>query len=761
MSIFTKVASLFEADIDIKDLFSSKSEPEKIAKEVNAARRNSNTRMAEQKRREKTIKKVTDVPENVNLISYPYETSNLKEIPEKGVLTLENGQEEDFIAFKLPNQETEKIYCLLSTEKYTIGSHKNNIANSILMRFTEMGYSQKVERFFAPRGLIAHLYSLHCSNLSDKLDSEVSRLMSLSRTDYVAQFKKMIEEAKLGNVSDIHIEVMEDKCIIRHRIDGILIDIQDIDRDTAERLSSVIYNVVSDVKETTFDPKVPQSSTIKMDVMGEVQKLRVNTTPTFPGGWDIVIRLLVSSSSIVPRLEPLGYSPKQVDMIEEAMSKPNGAIIMAGVTGSGKTTTIASMVTIRREDNTISPESGCQIKIISIEDPPEVDLPITQIPVNVKAAKQRGEEPFAIEMKAALRLDPDIIYVGEVRDSVTAKLLVSASQSGHEVYTTIHAPSGFGIVKRLRSMDVQNDVIGSQDFLSCLIYQSLLPVTCVECSLSYDEFVEYQKQTLNDEGNDEFKIKRFNKLLSRINQVCSSNEIEGLRFISPKGCSNCRDTGVKGRTVVAEVIIPDLTMRSYFESGHDAKAIKHFIDNGGELIIDHAVQKMKDGTVDPRTVEHKLGWITQASNLSNKSKNTNLVASEETNITKEIKQSRDEAESDLFDYIKHKAKKKGFSSESLNIMDNLESIEAFESLLFSKSFQAGNEILGISLESQEELSAIKDTVRSISDYRREKGALNIHHTSNNQTPSDRRSNSTESIVVQMTQKGEPTDDNNE
>lgn len=425
-------------------------------------------------------------------------------------------------------------------------------------------------------------------------------------TEIQKNFDELLLRAVNDGASDIHFEVRRDHAQIRFRINGDLGDPMPWAVRQANVMANVIYMVIAAEKETAFDPARPQSAIIDRDLGEGVRvRVRLNTLPAYsPGssdtagssGFDMIMRLLkMGQSAGNINLNKLGYNKEQLIKTRRAVAKPTGAIIMSGTTGSGKSTSLNAMLTEK-----IAAHGG-RIKVITVEDPPEYVLHgATQVPiVRSRSAAQSGdtkENPFAAAVSATMRSDPDIIMVGEVRDHVSAELLIHAVQSGHQVYTTIHAASGIDIIARLRSQGVPDDVLGSQNFVAALMYQALLPVVCPHCSTSVHEF---SKNIKNDSDEE---------MLTRIYRHLGNNQAEAIKFRHHEGCPHCMK-GVVGRTVASEIILPDAFMLKAFRDRQDMDAIMYHAYTGGKIALHHGIEKLIQGMVDIRDVEQRLDQI--------------------------------------------------------------------------------------------------------------------------------------------------------
>lgn len=530
-----------------------------------------------------TFRRIEHVPAHESVISR-----------EHGEISITPQISRDYIVL-LKGDTAKSVIIVTSIEKIEMATGLDHVFLDIKQKCNTRGYKH-IQKMYAPRQIIALMYE----NVEKSRDihQEIKNVESIS-----ADFDKLLSDALINNVSDIHIEVRRNSAKVRYRVNGSLRVINDLPVTYARQLAIVVYQVIAEEKEVTFIESQQQAAIIDREVDAgdntrQRVRVRLNTLPAYPDGFDMVMRLLkMGVTSKKTTLNSLGYSDTQLNDLNVVVSKPVGAIIIAGTTGSGKSTSLSTMISSKIEYYTN--EAGCRIKVITVEDPPENEIKhATQVPVVRTRNGKNGKNPFAEAMKAALRSDPDIIMVGEVRDEDSTELLVHTVQSGHQAYTTLHTSSAIGIVSRLRSLGIKNDVLGSSDFFSGLIYQALVPVTCNCCGHTIKEFLAKNPGDMNA-----------SELCERINSVTNTYEREKVRFINREGCNNCVD-GVSGRTVVAEVVVPDKKMKKFFSEGKDTLALEYFLERGGKTILAHGIDKMSLGMCDPQEIELKLGRLT-------------------------------------------------------------------------------------------------------------------------------------------------------
>lgn len=524
------------------------------------------------------IRKKERVPEYTKVIS-----------SDSGIFALTHEQQINFIV--LLEEEKKEVTVITSIEHCE--TQKNDV-EYLSLKERILGHNEgefkNIKRRYASRQLIVLLYEKELVKKS--LEDEVKDVKGLQ-----AEFDHLLAEALKEGVSDVHIEVRRDEAVVRFRKNGKLYNNSDWGVQYARQMAVVIYQVIAEEKDVTFVETQQQAAIIDRQINEHRVRVRLNTMPAYPDGFDMVMRLLrMGVENDTLDLEDLGYFDEQVDMIRAAISKPVGVCIISGVTGSGKSTSLATMLTniIRRHET----PDGVEIKVITVEDPPEYQIPfVTQSPVvNSRGGKTRGEL-FVEAIKAALRCDPDIIMIGEVRDKDSANLLTKAVLTGHKGFTTIHASSAIGIVGRLRAEGTPNDILGSKDFFSGLIYQTLVPTVCGHCAIKSEEY--FEKNT--DRDSKELK--------SRLDEILLDSEFSVLRFKNQEGCSHCNGKGISGRTVVAEIMIPDEEMLEAISRGDDNRAWQIFLRKGGKNVLDYGLDKMKLGLCDPIDVEEKLGRV--------------------------------------------------------------------------------------------------------------------------------------------------------
>lgn len=530
----------------------------------------------------KNIQSIDDLPNGRPLIFKVGQLSLSEKLMEQICFYARNGTTED-----VPG----KLW-ILSTSQ----SSKNQLI-TMKRSLERLGYTIENEAHI-DEGLITSLYN----NREDDVDQTANNKL----TEF---FDGIIGYSLEQQVSDIHFEKRASKSQIRMRRHGELLFYKSLDPKYTSDLCTVIYNVLaeSESKDINFNADDYQAAAINRIVNNIEVKLRYQSLPTYPGGFDVVLRVLPigSDDEKYTPLSKLGYSPSQEKALLNIIAKPVGALIIAGTTGSGKSTTLKNLLMFTNLAR------GLKCKIYTIEDPPEYKIPhVSQIPVRrMKADENSTKSPFHAPLVAAMRGDPDILMIGEIRDGFTGDGLKKATQSGHQVMTTIHASSALGIIERLADFGIKPSVMGSPEFLTGLIYQKLIPIICPHCSTPFNKILEGMKV--------DSKAVELNKRLEDVADLSKDNiRVRG------NGCSHCNNLGVIGRTVCAEIISPDFTMLKYFREEDAIGAYEYWRglsdgnrdseDMTGKTVLEHAISKMRKGIVCPKDIEEAFGPINGA-----------------------------------------------------------------------------------------------------------------------------------------------------
>ena len=358
------------------------------------------------------------------------------------------------------------------------------------------------------------------------------------------------------NISDIHLEPREDDTILRVRVDGILQDVEFFEQKIYQAilsriklLSGLKLNIDDIPQDGRFAVLIPKTEKTNEE---QIIEIRVSSLPS-EHGESLVLRILNPKNLI--SLEELGLREDLLETFQKEIKKPHGMIIVTGPTGSGKTTTLyAFLKTIQ------TPE----IKIITIEDPIEYRLKgISQ----TQTAPKKGYD-FASGLKSIMRQDPDVILVGEIRDSETAKIAIQAALTGHLVFSTLHTNDAIGTIARLTNLGVKISDIGPA--VNMTIAQRLIRKVCPKCS-----------ELKNPDPLILDKIKKEMTGISNKIKIPEINENLKIPFISPGGCKHCNFTGYKGRTGILEAFLINEEMENFIINNPSLSNLKNkAIENG-------------------------------------------------------------------------------------------------------------------------------------------------------------------------------------
>jgi type II secretory ATPase GspE/PulE/Tfp pilus assembly ATPase PilB-like protein len=368
-----------------------------------------------------------------------------------------------------------------------------------------------------------------------KLVSQVSLVLDQVRADDMLAY--LVSQAHHLNASDIHIETQVEDVRIRFRIDGVLHPIARLQYDKYRVLMSAIASAgnVSTSSDDAQQGHIAQKVQMADNTMVDVN-VRLETVPTI-NKMDVVMRLFNMDQSMY-NLERLGLSPAERTVVDEIIAKPSGLVMVVGPTGSGKTTTLYSMLNTLNND---------QRKIITIEDPVEYQFSgITQISVHSQAAGNDGS--FADKLRAVLRLDPDIVMVGEIRDMDTAKTALQAALTGHLVLSTFHASSASAALTRL------GDVIGQNP----LFVSAIRLVMAQRLVRRLDDDL---KQAYTPSENE---WRQINAVMATVAEDQRPN-LEGLQLYKP-GVSDANPYGYKGQIAIREQFTMTKKLRQLLET---------------------------------------------------------------------------------------------------------------------------------------------------------------------------------------------------
>ncbi len=376
--------------------------------------------------------------------------------------------------------------------------------------------------------------------LMEEDDKNVSDIASQAGQGPVIQLLNQILKVAINDKSsDIHFEPYEDFFRIRYRVDGVLYELQNPPLSMAPAILARIKIIANlNISET----RMPQDGRIPLRVENKLVDLRVSTVPT-KFGESAVLRIL-DRTVVALDLHNMHLSDEDMVAIQKIIHKPNGIALVTGPTGSGKTTTLyACLNEINKED----------IKIITNEDPVEYNIDgLIQVPINPDAGLS-----YANSLRATLRQDPDVILVGEIRDKETADIAIEAALTGHMVFSTLHTNDAPSSLTRLLDMGIDDFLITAT--LEAVIAQRLVRTICPHCKVGYkptEESLYLLGLNPADVGED-------------------------MRFFRGEGCSQCRNSGYRGRVALYEIMLMTPNIRDLVLSGASVQEITEAAVQGG------------------------------------------------------------------------------------------------------------------------------------------------------------------------------------
>ncbi|MEA1990953.1 MAG: ATPase, T2SS/T4P/T4SS family [Thermodesulfobacteriota bacterium] len=373
----------------------------------------------------------------------------------------------------------------------------------------------------------------------------------------------IIEKAVSERASDIHIEPKETNTVVRFRIDGDLMEFFSLKKNTANKIISR-FKIVSglDISEK----RKPQDGAFSLIINNRKFNFRVATTST-PNGESVVMRLLEPEAK-PKELTELGMTDEQADTLIRLVNRHSGIIIMVGTTGSGKSTTIFSLLH----------KTDCKTRsLMTVEDPVEYHIPLA----NQQQVNEKAGVTFEAILKSAVRQDPDILFMGEVRDTFSAKISIDFASTGHLTVTTLHTSNATSAIFRLERLGVDRGVMA--DTVLCIVAQKLLKKLCPHC------------KKIDPISQEEIEM------LSQFTDDIPSE------VAHPVGCSKCHNTGYYGREGVQEILEFDPEIAEMVRSGAAVAEIRSFARERGDFQIgNHAADKVKKLIVSPKDAYEKV-----------------------------------------------------------------------------------------------------------------------------------------------------------
>lgn len=510
----------------------------------------------------------------------PYVNLEKKKIPKEVLLSIPEPIARNYqvVAFE-KDKEKLKLAMVDPTDLQTI-------------EFMEKKTGMKIEVFLTTPTSISEVLKQYRKSLKTEF-SEIIDKQGIREPEDAEDLRKMAKElpvvkivdtlleyAIYENASDIHIEPLEGEIVVRYRVDGVLRDVMSLPKKILAGVVARI-KVLSDLK--IDEHRLPQDGRFKIENEEYKISFRVSVIPVF-NGEKIVMRLLFESAKPLT-MEELGLRLNALKIVKLNINRPHGMVLSTGPTGSGKTTTLYSILNILN-----TPE----VNICTIEDPIEYHMPR----INQSQVAPKIGYTFANGLRSLLRQDPDIIMVGEIRDSETAEMAIHSSLTGHLVLSTLHTNNAAGAIPRLIDMKIEPFLLAST--LNVIIAQRLVRKICSNCIESY-HLDRAAWQNLESEVN----LKKILEIMVREGAIMSSRITpDSLLFYRGRGCAQCNDTGYKGRLGIFEVLEVSEAIQGLATRRAPTEEIeKQAVSEGMTRMIEDGFYKAKMGMT---TVEEVL-----------------------------------------------------------------------------------------------------------------------------------------------------------
>ncbi|MBR2921920.1 MAG: Flp pilus assembly complex ATPase component TadA [Alphaproteobacteria bacterium] len=420
----------------------------------------------------------------------------------------------------------------------------------------------------------------------------------LDKVQMLKDFVNVVIRAASVKTSDVHV-VVADSTTILFRSNGMMKVEMEYSKEWGESFVRAAF-ASADISDSNYSQNEFQGaqklgatplrgSKGKLMLPHNVLAIRMQFNPIAFGSQYLVMRLLYAEENPESSgdLAPLGFTEMEQDLFYRLRAVPVGLSIVAGPTGSGKSTTLQrNMIKLLQEKN-------YELNLLTVEDPPEYPIPgARQMPVTNANTEEEKAEQFTKALSAALRSDPDVIMVGEIRALASAQLTFQGALSGHGMWSTLHANSAPAILNRFRDMGVETFKLLDPELIKGLISQRLFRKLCPHCRVSV-------KERPNDPS--------FNRLRIALGDFGVENT-----FIRGPGCKACNGTGVKGRMCVPEIVLPDAVFLEMMIKGETKRAIDYWTaDLGGRTLKEAAMERMLKGFIDLDEVERWCGLLDQ------------------------------------------------------------------------------------------------------------------------------------------------------
>lgn len=494
------------------------------------------------------------------------------------------------------NDDTRRLLALFSDGRFlVVETHKFDgrvLSFEVLARKKRLNISKPT---YVSQNELNAVYSIAERSAAA---AEIEEDSDLDQLQMQKDFVAVVERAVAKKVSDVHV-VVADSTQIMFRTNGMMQTEMEYNKEWGELFVRAAF-ASADISDSNYAQNEFQGaqklgstplrgSKGKLMLPHNVLAIRLQFNPIAFGSQYLVMRLLYADDNPDGSgdLQALGFGEYEENLFYRLRAVPVGVSVIAGPTGSGKSTTLQrNMIKLLQEKN-------YEINLITVEDPPEYPIPgARQMPVTNANTEEEKDEQFTKALSAALRSDPDVMMVGEIRTLSAAQLTFKGALSGHGMWTTLHANSAPAILTRFRDMGVETFKLLDPELIKGLISQRLFRKLCPHCRKSVKEML------------DEPQVKRLKTALGDFG-------VENT-FVRGPGCKYCNNTGIKGRMSVPEIVLPDAMFLELMIKGETRKAIDYWTsDLGGRTLKDAAIERMLKGYIDLDEVERWCGLLDQ------------------------------------------------------------------------------------------------------------------------------------------------------
>ncbi len=488
---------------------------------------------------------------------------------------------------------TRSMLALFSNGRYFVAeTHKYDGPPLLFVTDTKRRRLQIGQPEYVPLPVINSIYE-YAAKIKTKVNVE-SGTDSQEQARMQRNFVAIVTKAAASRVSDIHI-VVADHTTVLFRTNGLMQVEFEYNKEWGESFVRAAF-ASADISDANYAQNEYQAaqkvgktalrgSGGKLVLPRNVQGIRLQFNPIAFGTRYVVMRLLYDEddTDTAGDLSILGFEPQEIEIFYRLRAIPTGIVVVAGPTGSGKSTTLQrNMISMLKERN-------YELNLITVEDPPEYPIPgARQMPVTNAATEELKDREFTKALAASLRSDPDALMIGEIRTLAAADLAFRGALSGHNVWTTLHANSAPAILMRLKDMGVEDFKLQDPSIMKGLLSQRLFRKICPYCRVRARDKLD-------------------NPAVQRLHQAFGDIGVE-LSYLRGPGCKNCDFRGVKGRTVVGEFVLPDGTFLDLMLRGESKKALDYWVTElNGRTLKEAAQARMLKGLIDIEEVERWTG----------------------------------------------------------------------------------------------------------------------------------------------------------